>query len=378
MKAFWALLAALAAAAAIVVFGLGGGEGEGAPGAREAEPAPGGRAMEEAARQPVAADAVGSAASAPAAAAPTTPTARDEPTPADGDITTQVFVMHAPPAMVREHDAAADGDAVPAAEGGPPDDAGGAAPAAPAPTATGDVPDERAQAGEPEATPSIDELLGIPAETGEEETVAADGGELALPPADEQSGPLAPSHAPAATHPAPVHGSGPGQHVAGSGARHAAPPEAPAAQAPAPAADRERFTVTGSGTAEDPFIVSWALLVSASETYKPRAGKREIPERIEALNGKYVKVSGFVAFPFMAQEAKELLLMQNQWDGCCIGVPPTAYDAIEVTLRDFADPVQRFLQYGAVTGRLKVDPYVRGEWLISLYVMEDATLTPEM
>ena len=32
-------------------------------------------------------------------------------------------------------------------------------------------------------------------------------------------------------------------------------------------------------------------------------------------------------------EVNEALVMLNQWDGCCIGVPPTPYDAVEVRLR---------------------------------------------
>jgi hypothetical protein len=139
-----------------------------------------------------------------------------------------------------------------------------------------------------------------------------------------------------------------------------------------------RLAVTGSGTEADPYVVSWGVLLSAQETYKPKLGKKEIPERIKALDGKRVKITGFLAFPFMAAQASELLVMQNMWDGCCIGVPPTPYDAIEVVLAVPADGALRYMQYGSVEGTLKVDPFVRGDWLISLYTMSDAKLTPEM
>ncbi|TVQ31569.1 MAG: DUF3299 domain-containing protein [Phycisphaeraceae bacterium] len=139
-----------------------------------------------------------------------------------------------------------------------------------------------------------------------------------------------------------------------------------------------RFVISGAGTPDDPYVVNWSLLSSASETFDPRMGKTELPERIKMLNGAHVRITGFVAFPFMVQESSELLMMQNQWDGCCLGVPPTAYDAIEVTLKDPANRLQRMMDYGAVEGVLKVDPYVRGNWLISLYMMEKAKLAPEM
>lgn len=139
-----------------------------------------------------------------------------------------------------------------------------------------------------------------------------------------------------------------------------------------------RLAVSGAGTAEDPYIVSWGVLLSAQETFKPKLGKKEIPDRVKELDGKRVRITGFLAFPFMSSQASELLVMQNMWDGCCIGVPPTPYDAIEVLLATPAEGALRFMQYGAVEGTLKVDPFVRGDWLISLYTMSDARLTPEM
>ncbi len=136
----------------------------------------------------------------------------------------------------------------------------------------------------------------------------------------------------------------------------------------------ERFPIRGSGLPDDPYEVSWELLVSASETYQPRLGKTRIPERIAMLDGKFVRVVGYVAFPIMAMEQNELLSMRNMWDGCCIGVPPTPYDAIEVRLQKAATGQDRFTAFGSVEGLFKVDPYVKGNWLLGLYLMEDATL----
>lgn len=137
----------------------------------------------------------------------------------------------------------------------------------------------------------------------------------------------------------------------------------------------ERFPIRGSGTQEDPYEVSWELLVSASETYQPRLGKTRLPERIAMLHGKHVRVTGYVAFPIMAMEQNELLSMRNMWDGCCIGTPPTPYDAIEVRLQKAATGQDRFTAFGSLEGLFKVDPYVKGNWLLGLYLMEDAKLT---
>ncbi|MCA9287277.1 MAG: hypothetical protein KDA05_01755, partial [Phycisphaerales bacterium] len=61
-----------------------------------------------------------------------------------------------------------------------------------------------------------------------------------------------------------------------------------------------------------------------------------------------------------------------QWDGCCIGVPPTPYDAVEVVLERPISLVREQLNYGTITGVLEVDPYLVNNWLVGLYVLKDA------
>ncbi len=135
------------------------------------------------------------------------------------------------------------------------------------------------------------------------------------------------------------------------------------------------FTIKGKGTAEAPYEITWDLLMSAAETYQPRLGMEEIPERINMLDGAYVKVSGFIMFPMTSYEAKEALVMLNMWDGCCIGTMPSPYDAIEVQFtQGIPASTRQFANYGTVEGRLVVDPYLISDWLIGLYVLEDATL----
>jgi hypothetical protein len=94
------------------------------------------------------------------------------------------------------------------------------------------------------------------------------------------------------------------------------------------------------------------------------------------LDGKTVRLTGHVAFPMTTKEPRELLSMLNQWDGCCIGTPPTPYDAVEVALTDTVVGDDRFATTGKVVGTFHVKPYLQGDWLIGLYVMEDAKLTP--
>ncbi|MDI1290251.1 MAG: DUF3299 domain-containing protein [bacterium] len=138
-----------------------------------------------------------------------------------------------------------------------------------------------------------------------------------------------------------------------------------------------RFTINGDGSQAKPYEVPWELITSAEETYEPRSGKLRIPQRVAMLDGKFVRITGYVAFPMYVQQPRELLAMLNQWDGCCIGVPPTPYDAIEVQLKAVVDDKARLATSGSVEGRFKVKPYVVGDWLVGLYVMDDAVMSPK-
>ncbi len=140
-----------------------------------------------------------------------------------------------------------------------------------------------------------------------------------------------------------------------------------------------RYEVAGDGTREHPYLLSWELLTSAEDSYVPRLGMSAIPQRVALLQGSWVTVSGYIAFPLVATETDEVLLMLNQWDGCCIGVPPTPYDAVEVRLDHAIEIGKRHqIQYATITGKLEIDPYVVDKWLVGLYLMEDASLTMDM
>jgi len=136
--------------------------------------------------------------------------------------------------------------------------------------------------------------------------------------------------------------------------------------------------VTGSGTADDPYVADWDLLTTAARTYRPKLDQYELPGWVKLFEGKKVRIQGFVAAPLFGGETDEILAMLNQWDGCCIGVPPTPYDAIEVKL---SDPVSVFsLQAsptGSLVGTFKTDPYLVNNWLVGLYLMDDAEVELE-
>jgi len=136
----------------------------------------------------------------------------------------------------------------------------------------------------------------------------------------------------------------------------------------------DTYTITGKGTRDNPYVVQWDFLVSLREFYNPREGKKAIPEHIAMFDGKYITIPGYLQFPLATPEPVECLVMLNQWDGCCIGVPPTPYDAIEVSLSEPASREQKFAVEGRIVGKLKIDPYLVGNWLIGLYLITDASV----
>lgn len=135
-----------------------------------------------------------------------------------------------------------------------------------------------------------------------------------------------------------------------------------------------KYVVKGAGTPEDPFQVSWEQLTSAADSFDPQSGKKRIPQRVAMLHDKHVRISGYISFPLMVEEPRECLAMLNQWDGCCIGVPPTPYDALEVTLAKPASGNNRYAIAGNVTGVFQVKPYVMGNWLVGLYMLNRSKL----
>ncbi|MCC7387251.1 MAG: hypothetical protein IT431_00635 [Phycisphaerales bacterium] len=225
---------------------------------------------------------------------------------------------------------------------------------------------------EPAAEPAP--AAGSPAP---EEPVVVGVGVADADEADLESGPEPVSE------PAPL-----AEDLAVSAPAEATPAEdAPAADVPAPGESAPeqgagatltlngRYPITGSGTAEDPYKIDFDMLVALEHDYQPKtAGKDMIPEWITPLNGKVVEITGFIGFPFIAPTADECMVMLNQWDGCCIGVPPTPYDAVEVQLAEEVDLGNGVPNYGTIRGVFRADPYLVNGWLIGLYVMDEATL----
>ena len=137
----------------------------------------------------------------------------------------------------------------------------------------------------------------------------------------------------------------------------------------------DRFVLRGNGTERDPFTISWELLASARETIDAAEGELDPPPHIELLDGAWVRIDGYYSTPLATEEVHEVLLTLNQWDGCCIGLPPTPFDCVETDLRKPINMRSKHLvRFGTVTGRMSVQPFAIGNWLMGLYRLDNATV----
>ncbi len=139
--------------------------------------------------------------------------------------------------------------------------------------------------------------------------------------------------------------------------------------------DTGDVTIPGRGTDSSAYVLSWDLLRRVQREYDPKKDLDDLPEWLSALDGKRVVIEGNTLVALVASETKELLVMQNPWDGCCIGVPPTPYDAVEVKLNNPVTFGYSATGYGSIKGTMRIDPYVVSGWLLGLYVIEDASYT---
>jgi len=138
-----------------------------------------------------------------------------------------------------------------------------------------------------------------------------------------------------------------------------------------------RFILRGKGTKTDPYQVPWNMLVATSETFDPHSKNFNLPERLTMLSGQYVRVVGHIAFPVDAHGPDEMLVMLHAWDGCCVGVRPSPWDAIEVRLENPPTAEQMLMSWGRVTGRFQAHPHPETDSGLTLYTIEVAVLTEE-
>jgi len=135
-----------------------------------------------------------------------------------------------------------------------------------------------------------------------------------------------------------------------------------------------RFRVVGNGSPGDPYRISWELLTSAGAFVDPARDALAPPPWVRALDGVWIEISAYYSTAVRVTSTKSVLLTLNRWDGCCLGLPPTPFDAIDASL---AAPLElrglHLFRFGTFRGRLVIEPFAAGPFLLGFYRLEDAS-----
>jgi len=111
--------------------------------------------------------------------------------------------------------------------------------------------------------------------------------------------------------------------------------------------------------------------VSYSLLEKARGGG--VSPEIQALHGRWVTLTGHLWVPYpTGGDVRDFIVAKNPWDGCCLGVPPTAFDSVEVRLREGAALANPMAEFATVSGRFVVDRREQLGEIVGLYRILDA------
>lgn len=98
-----------------------------------------------------------------------------------------------------------------------------------------------------------------------------------------------------------------------------------------------------------------------------------ISSDLRALDGRWLTLTGNLWVPYAAVgEVRDFILAKNPWDGCCLGVPPTAFDSVEVRLREGEALSNPMAPFATVSGRFRIDRREFEGELVGLFRIEDA------
>lgn len=99
-----------------------------------------------------------------------------------------------------------------------------------------------------------------------------------------------------------------------------------------------------------------------------------MPEWMTALNGKTVRIRGFMYPPYMAEDLERFVLLRDNRE-CCYGPGAKIYDSIEVRMKPGTTTDYVFFDRSFdVVGRLKIDLQSAGNSVYALYIIEDASV----
>jgi hypothetical protein len=98
----------------------------------------------------------------------------------------------------------------------------------------------------------------------------------------------------------------------------------------------------------------------------------QVPPEFQVLDGKAVTLTGYIVVPFGTQAVSDFFLAHNVWDGCCIGKPPTLFDAVAVQMKEGGRLKNPRLWVTTVRGTFHVRPVYENDTLTGLFSLVEA------
>ncbi|MFM8387434.1 MAG: DUF3299 domain-containing protein [Planctomycetia bacterium] len=119
--------------------------------------------------------------------------------------------------------------------------------------------------------------------------------------------------------------------------------------------------------------LSWEVLRSFE--YSAAVGLGGIPDALKAVDGQRVTMVGFLMPSFEWEDIKQFALVGSYWS-CCFGMPAGLNGTVNVTLARGRPGLERSLEPLQVVGTFRAAEVREAGWLIAIYSIADAEVSP--
>jgi hypothetical protein len=130
--------------------------------------------------------------------------------------------------------------------------------------------------------------------------------------------------------------------------------------------------LSGDGSAENPYRLTWDLLLSAQSEFDPAAP--QLPDRLKWLDGKFVVLKGYTLQSITNGATGEFLLNDQLMDNCPICTARSVFATASVKTKTPEKLDRGVINVFTVRGQFKAQPVVRAGFLLGVYFLEDAEI----
>jgi hypothetical protein len=116
-------------------------------------------------------------------------------------------------------------------------------------------------------------------------------------------------------------------------------------------------------------MLGWDTLRSFE--YSAAAGLGQVPEALQAVDGKRVTMVGFLMPNYEWDDIHQFALVGSHWS-CCFGMPAGLNGTVNVTLAEGHKGLDNTMEPLRVVGTFRAREVKESGWLIAIYTLDDA------